>query len=658
MLLNKIYIENIGAYFGFNTIDLSTPSKNKNIVLIGGQNGSGKTTLLNAIKIGLFGSYAYGYKTENEAYFNQIKNLLNRRALKNDEARYRITLEFTEIEDFKQHNYTLYREWFIQSNGLREKMEIIKDGYHLNNSDKEIYQAKLREIMPPQLFDLCLFDGEEISKIINNDLLSNYISELTKVVFNLDLFERLKQDLEFFIENNIDQTRLSNNDQELILIKNKKAETNEKLRTIQDELIKLKNKKSINEDQITALKRDFEVHGGLLKEEREKNLKIINELENERRNITNNIKTFISELLPFYINRDLLQATKEQMDSEETLQIFEFVEKQLNEATIESIVHQLPNIGDKATLSTILREKILNNLKPESNLLLHRASFAQRSQVNDIYNKVKKIDPNYYSSLFNINKEKLLEASELRKKITINDSTQDFNKLLKEIELLTQENQKIDLKINLLTEEELRLKSYISDIDLQITKIQQAIYSQDKTKNAFVISQKMIELANRFNNLQQQKKLQQVEIESTKMLNRLIRKENYISSIKIDHKSFEVNLFDHNGEKMFLKNLSAGEKELLLLSIIWAIFRCSRRRVPFIFDTLLGRLDLTHKKAVLTDLIPSFGEQVLILATDSEVSKENYVFIKDFIAHEYTLVFNTSNQNTSIHPTFFERIRV
>ena len=67
MIINEIQLTNIGPYRGVNTFNLR-PEKEKNVILIGGENGAGKTTLLNAIKIGLFGSYAYGYKSDNAEY--------------------------------------------------------------------------------------------------------------------------------------------------------------------------------------------------------------------------------------------------------------------------------------------------------------------------------------------------------------------------------------------------------------------------------------------------------------------------------------------------------------------------------------------------------------------------------------------------------------
>ena len=137
------------------------------------------------------------------------------------------------------------------------------------------------------------------------------------------------------------------------------------------------------------------------------------------------------------------------------------------------------------------------------------------------------------------------------------------------------------------------------------------------------------------------------------MLKRMFRKHNYIYSIKIDPETFDVILFDVNREKIEKSTLSAGEKQILLLSIIWAIFKCSGRRVPFIFDTLLGRLDRVHKDSILKELIPNCGEQVIILSTDTEIDQYHYNIIEPHLSKEYTLLFDVTDKTTSVEDNYF-----
>ena len=93
MYLKNIALVNIGAYKDYNFFNLET-EQNKNVLLIGGENGAGKTTLLNAIKLGLFGSYGFGYKTDNPEYYKHVESILNNNAKRLVDSDFSITIQF------------------------------------------------------------------------------------------------------------------------------------------------------------------------------------------------------------------------------------------------------------------------------------------------------------------------------------------------------------------------------------------------------------------------------------------------------------------------------------------------------------------------------------------------------------------------------------
>jgi DNA sulfur modification protein DndD len=211
----------------------------------------------------------------------------------------------------------------------------------------------------------------------------------------------------------------------------------------------------------------------------------------------------------------------------------------------------------------------------------------------------------------------------------------------------------VSLNLNDLDKSILEIEITLKEVSTVIESYDAKIREQEKTKNSFEESQKIISLSQKFRKLQIQKKLQQVQIQATNMLKSMLRKHNYIYSIRIDPETFDVLLFDENRERIEKSTLSAGEKQILLLSIIWAIFKCSGRRVPFIFDTLLGRLDKIHKESILKELIPVCGEQVIILSTDTEIDKHHYEIITSHLAKEYTLLFNVTDKTTSVEDHYF-----
>jgi DNA sulfur modification protein DndD len=81
---------------------------------------------------------------------------------------------------------------------------------------------------------------------------------------------------------------------------------------------------------------------------------------------------------------------------------------------------------------------------------------------------------------------------------------------------------------------------------------------------------------------------------------------------------------------------SAGQEQIVAFSLIGALNRNATRRAPIIMDTPLGRLGKKHKQNVLANLA-DFGEQVILLVHDDEVSEEMLDAVRPSIVAEYEL---------------------
>jgi DNA sulfur modification protein DndD len=652
MILNEIQLTNIGAYRGNNIFDLRT-SPNANVILIGGENGAGKTTLLNAIKVGLFGSFGFGYKNDSNDYFKRVSSLLNNTAKKVGENNFKIKLNFTLVDGYAKTEYILYRHWRFKNTSLRESYDLVANGHHLSEQEKEFFQSKLKEVMPPQLLDLCLFDGEEISRIVNEDLLSSYLKKLSKVVFNLDIFETLEADLETYSNQSIDIKKMESAERELYELNSQEKALKEQIVYSSEKVVQLRGKQEVLNDEYKQYKNDFEKNGGLAKTARENILREINTLEHERRQNSESIKEFVSSSLPFHLTSNLLDDVRKQISSEESLHFAEVMDTKLNNEQLEQILTSLGHPVNDAS-KDILKNGLLNSINPQKDIsLVHGASFSESSLVENMYIKTANTSRNEVIEKINQNNVKLQELKVLRDKLKINDTTNEFSEMLLSMEKIQSDIAAIteDLKV----EETLlsQLNSKLNQVSGGLEKVRHLLKDSEKTSSSFLESQKIIALSRRFREIQLQKKMQQVQFEASIMLKRILRKQNYVSSIVIDPQTYEVRLLDHNKEYLEKSTLSAGEKQILLLSIIWSIFKCSGRRVPFIFDTLLGRLDKTHKASILKEFIPNTGRQAIILSTDTEIDDVHYNILKEHISKEYMLDFSVEKNSTMIHNKYF-----
>ncbi|WP_347861064.1 DNA sulfur modification protein DndD [Salimicrobium sp. PL1-032A] len=542
MLLKSITLENFGAYKEKNTIDLSVKGPKQNVILIGGENGAGKTTLLNAIKIALFGPYTYGLKTESSKYTKEIYNYLNTQALRENANNFQLMLEFSEVENFEKIDYKFVRNWSFKNNNLKEELQIFKNESILNESEKEIYLAKLKESMPPELFDLCLFDGEEISRIINDNLLSSYLQRLSKVVFNLSLFEDLESDLEKFSSRKA-QEEGSSLDKEIMSLEEALNQHKINKEELESSLQIQEEKTNELNEQLLSLQKDFETHGGLYKEERDDLINQLNDIENTRKEITNEIKSYIGTTLPFQLNKELLETTVTQLESENSQQVFKEFSSNLTEDTLVSILNDLDLDREQNSQQT-LKQTLLTHMRPEYGESFHSASNDQKNKVTQMNALVQENTPDYYSGLLEKNQSLLEDAKKIRKRINNHDQTNEFTQMIQNIEQLK-------LKIDSIEEEKENIYSQLNGVNETIFSLEQKLetkekerYKAHKQKNALGLIKNLINTSKDFRNMQQQKKLQEVQSEALSMLKQLMRKQRYISAISIEADSFTICLYD------------------------------------------------------------------------------------------------------------------
>ena len=100
--------------------------------------------------------------------------------------------------------------------------------------------------------------------------------------------------------------------------------------------------------------------------------------------------------------------------------------------------------------------------------------------------------------------------------------------------------------------------------------------------------------------------------------------------------------------------LSAGERQLLAVAILWGLAKASGRPLPVVIDTPLGRLDGTHRRHLLTRYFPDASHQVILLSTDTEITGKARDSMEDVIAHSYTLRYREDMSATTVERGYFQ----
>lgn len=647
MYIKNIALVNIGAYEGYSTFKFET-KPNQNVLFISGENGAGKTTLLSAIKLGLFGAYSLGYKTDNKDYFKKIEQILHHKAQLDDANCYSITIQFTMTEHYKEHHYELHREWKRSANTIVEQVSLKENDVCLGEAQFDLFQSKLREMMPPQLLDCCFIDGEEIAHIITHNQLPHYIERLTKTVFHLNLFETLESDLTTYIKQQAQLPKKDTITQQLLHITQTEQHLRTQLATVKADLLHTTQTLTQITEAYHNMTATFEKHGGLHKQQREAIIQQITTIDMQRKQRAEEIKHFVAELLPFFLLGDLVNDTYHQLQKEQDTLLAKQVEDKLSDEAMLTLLKAL-NLPPSQQQGITLKAKLLHQIQPDDAVtIIQNYAWTEVAKVEHIHTLIQKPLPEHFAALFKQNQVELTTLQQLKEQLNTHDKTNEFSELIKQMD--SYHTKMLTLQQQMAAQETSydELQHELSNVLHNKTKITAQLHQTHKATGSLAEAQKIITVSQHYREAQLKKHIQAIQQQATKNITLLFRKADYITSLTINPETFDITLRDAKQQVLDKEMLSAGEKQMLLLAIIWAIFSCSGRQVPFVFDTLLSRLDQTHKAILLQHFIPYMGKQTILLATDSEMNEADYALLQPHIAQHYTLHFMVAEQRTTI----------
>ena len=151
----------------------------------------------------------------------------------------------------------------------------------------------------------------------------------------------------------------------------------------------------------------------------------------------------------------------------------------------------------------------------------------------------------------------------------------------------------------------------------------------------------------------QKNKISVVALTMTECYKKLANKKTLINRISMDPITLDLYYEDYNGIEINKASLSAGEKQLMVISLLWALALCSKKKLPVIIDTPLSRLDSAHREALITTYFPQASEQTIILSTDSEIDRNYHDMMKNNIGDEFTLIYDDDSKSTTIQRGYF-----
>lgn len=201
MKLTRVELENWGVYRGLHKVPLDVPD-HAPVVLIYGENATGKTTFANAIRWAFYGSesdrggvdpapYLEMYRSQDVATF-EISVVLY---IEKSEQAYEIRRKATATRDGR----TMY--------GFRLSSETVELMIGDDAVGSAVVETSIRRLLPSDLSDFFLFDGEELSKIDEaltgrqqTSVIKSRISDLLGLPVMEHLLEKVEEEDEFIMK--------------------------------------------------------------------------------------------------------------------------------------------------------------------------------------------------------------------------------------------------------------------------------------------------------------------------------------------------------------------------------------------------------------------------------------------------------------------------
>lgn len=258
-----------------------------------------------------------------------------------------------------------------------------------------------------------------------------------------------------------------------------------------------------------------------------------------------------------------------------------------------------------------------------------------------------------------LTEEILVSKRKLEKQISEQDSylTLDINE--KELQSIFSKIKKVEKKIvedkvvlSKLDQKRASANARVMSTTAEFNKYVEAYLATaemiDSTERTLKYSNMALQILDRYQVELQKRKADLLSNTITECYKKLANKKNLINRIEMDPESLNVKYVSGDGLEVGRDSLSAGEQQLMVISILWALAICSKKKLPVIIDTPLSRLDSLHRAALIKTYFPNAGEQTIILSTDSEIDSKYYQLMKDDIGDEFTLNYDERTKSTSI----------
>ena len=639
MILTRISLNNVRRYSGQQTIEFEPPQGNRRVHLVSAYNGAGKTTLFDSINACLFAT--------REDPILKAKDITrtNSQPERNEMV---VEIEFQH----ESQSYVLNRRWTRRPGPSEYSVNSVSLNSSLQNRDSEDSSTDedeiatfMRSLIPYETSRLFLFDGEQVQTY--TDKASDSVRDAIERLLGLHLYIRLQEDVRR-IGGELQTERRSHDVGDDLLAKQDALDQNEfHLRSNERRQLELRRSSTDTKSQYARLQLEETQLQGLFDPVTQSKRR---ELERQRDTLVGDVERYENAMADLLRNEmvatwfwpevgaaidqdshrenvlpgtfselaDLLYRNRASISQALTSESFD----QLKVALSESLGGGFggdgsPDVGEGlnllATLIDNSKEKLASH--PEQLRVM-------RSELDRLGHEIASLPS---AELFDLDVKRLHEEME-GVRTTQARHEESLKTLARDKERLDSEWEGLRKDIARLTEDNHRFRAISDTIDAcrRIREVLDVFVSDYRSTRIgelqAIVNNKFREFTNA---------------------------PGWINAIEIDRESVELKLIGSEAE-MLAGEQSAGQKEILAFALIASVVELSNRQVPAIIDTPLARLDIQHRDNVMRRFFPNLGPQVIILATDTEVGRQEVEDLSPILATRHHLLADSETGFTTI----------
>ena len=668
MIFHQLTLKDFGLFCGEQTF-LLTPRvryrKRRPIILIGGKNGAGKTTILEAVRLCLYGVRSLGNRVNRSGYHEYLASMIHHSQatlLQPKEAS--VALEFEHVHSGEKDLYHIERQWQIRQNTrepVKESLIIHKNNELLSDFEAEHWQDFLNELIPVGLSQLFFFDGEKIQGLAEDTSSHTFLADSIKSLLGVDLVERLHSDLKIYLNRSKKDAAPDQLSQAINCAE-------KELRDLETQLSCVAERKEILKAQIDEVKTQITFQEELIAKEggnyarRREELKIQQGVLKEKIAMLEiQIREECSELLPFALVPSLCKQLQDRLIKESEIEKWSFAQSVLQPL--------LGDLEDDEQLSPDARNSILERianliseqLQPSETLenfqQVHHLSMPESQQLLSWIDLCLSEIPEKFHELNEQFDESNYQLQQVETALGRAPSDEVLKPLMQKLSNL---NQQLGGLQNQAQDEEAKIQSLMyrcEEVKRQLRQLSETQQDREADRRRAQLVTGVQSVLEAYSDQLTHVKVQALQEAVVDCFNQLCRKHGLVKQIEIDPRNFAITLYDRQDRSIPRAKLSAGEKQIYAISILWGLAKTSGRPLPMIIDTPLGRLDSDHRRHLIEGYFPHASHQVVVLSTDTELDKRNCEMLSRHVSHAYHLDYDQNKGSTSADKRHFWRIK-